>query len=68
MKHIGVKQGDPSLMFLFFINDILANINSNIEGIFTKDELKIFILLFADDAALFAQTPAALQSMLNDPE
>ena len=45
-SNIGVKQGDPSssLMFLFFINDILANINLNIEGIFTIDEMKIFII------------------------
>ena len=58
-SNIGVKQGDPSssLMFLFIINDILASINLNIEGIFTIDEMKIFILLFADDAVLFAQTP-----------
>ena len=69
-SNIGVKQGDPSsgLMFLFFINDILTNINSNIDGIFTLNEMKIFLLLFADDAVLFAQTPAALQSMLNDLE
>ena len=56
------------LMFLFFINDILTNINSNIDGIFTINEMKIFLLLFADDAVLFAQTPTALQSMLNDLE
>jgi hypothetical protein len=67
-SNIGVKQGDPSssLLFLFFINDIMSNINSNIDGIFTINELKLYILLFADDAVLFAHTPQALQSMLND--
>ena len=69
-SNIGVKQSDPSsgLMFLFSINDILTNINSNIDGFFTINEMEKFVLLFADDAVLFAQTPAALQSMLNDLE
>ena len=67
---VGVKQGDPSssLMFLFFVNDILNHINTNIDGIFTINEVKLFMLLFADDAVLFAETPQALQSMLNDLE
>ena len=67
-SHIGVKQGDPSssLLFLFFVNDIISNINDNIEGIFTINEMKMYILLFADDAVLFAQTREALQSMRND--
>jgi hypothetical protein len=62
---IGLKQGDPSssLMFLLFNNDILQNIDTNLEGIFT---LKFFPLMFADDAALFAHSPETLQSMLND--
>lgn len=67
-SNIGAKQGDPSssLLFLFFINDLINCINHNIEGIFTLEEIKIFVLLFADDAALFAHEPEALQSMLND--
>ena len=67
---IGVKQGDPSssLLFLLFVNDIINNIDSNIDGIFTYDEVKFFMLLFADDTALFAQNPEALQSMLYDLE
>lgn len=55
-------------MFLFFVNDIQNNINSNIEGVFTTEQIKIFILLFADDAVIFAETPNALQSMLTDLE
>ena len=67
-SNIGVKQGDPSstLLFLLFINDILSNINTDIDGLFTLNEMKFFLLLFADDAILFAQKPEALQSMLND--
>ena len=69
-SEIGLKQGDPSspLLFMFFINDITQNINSDIESIFTIDEIKIFMLLYADDAVLFAKSPVALQSILNDLE
>ena len=66
--HIGLKQGDPSspLMFTLFINDIIGNINSNFLHNFTIDEMKIFMILYADDAIVFANTPDVLQSMLND--
>ena len=53
---------------MFFINDIAQKINSDIESIFTIDEIQIFMLLYADDAVLFAKSPAALQSILNDLE
>lgn len=68
ISNVGAKQGDPSssLLFLFFINDIIHNINSNIDGIVNVDDIQLFMILFADDAALFAETPEALQSMLND--
>jgi len=33
---------------------------------FTQDDLKVFILLFTDDAVLFAHTPEALQYLLDD--
>ena len=53
---IGVKQGDPSsrLLCLFFLNDIIPHINTDIDGIMTLEELKLFLLFFADDAVLFA--------------
>ena len=67
-SNIGVKQGDPrsTLLFLYFINDNASNINVDINGLFTVNELKIFLFLFADDAVLFVNTLEALQSMLND--
>jgi hypothetical protein len=67
-SNIGVKQGDPSssLLFLFFVNDIVNNFNMSIDGLFSSDELKLFMILFADDAVIFAQSPTALQSLLDD--
>jgi hypothetical protein len=65
---IGAKQGDPSssLLFLYFVNDIIENLNGDIENIFTVGEKKLFIILFADDAVLFGHSPQALQSLLDD--
>ena len=70
ISHLGVKQGDPSssLLFTIFVNDILANINTNLEGIFTIEEIKVFLIAYADDQVLFSTSPTSLQSMLNDIE
>ena len=69
-SHIGLKQGDPSspLLFMLFVNDIVNNINADLNGVFTINELKLFLILFADDQVVFAKSPQALQSMLNDIE
>ena len=69
-SQLGVKQGDPSssLLFMMFVNDILTNINSNLEGIFTVDEVELFLLAYVDDQVLFSTSPTSLQSMLNDTE
>ena len=58
-SNIGIKERDPSssLMFLYDLNDILSNINTNIDGICDINDVKLF---FADDAASFAVTPCAL--------
>ena len=66
---VGLIQGDSNsfllfIMFVQFVNDILQHVNSNLESIFTIDELR----LFADDQALFATSPESLQLMLNDLE
>ena len=65
---LGVKQGDPSssLLFMLFVNDIVDNINTNLDGIFTINEL--FLIMFADDQVLFAFSPITLQAMLTDIE
>ena len=56
----GLKQGDRSspLLFMLFINDIVQNINTNLDDIFTIGELQLFLLLYADDAVVFAKSPA----------
>ena len=66
----GLKQGDPSspLMFMMFINDIIDNINTNLENIFTLQEMQLFMRLYADDAVVFSTSRESLQSMLNDIE
>ena len=40
----GLKQGDPSspLLFMLFINDIRQNINTDLQHIFTIDEMRLF--------------------------
>ena len=65
-----MKQGDPSssLLFMMFVNDIITRINTDLDGIFSTEELKLFLVLFADDQVLFSTSPTALQSMLNDTE
>ena len=58
-SHVGLKQGDPSspVLFMMFINDIVQHINDDF------NELRLFILLYADDAVLFAKSPKVLQSL-----
>jgi hypothetical protein len=67
---IGLKLGDPSLplIFMLFVNDLIDNIDSNLSDIFTVNELKLFLILFADDQVLFVKFSETLQSMLNDVE
>lgn len=67
---VGLKQGDPSspLLFMLFVNDIIDNINVDLSNIFSINELKLFLILYADDQVVFATSPETLQSLLNDIE
>ena len=69
-SYIGLKQGDPSssLLFMLLVNDIANNINSDFDDIFTTNDLKLFLILFANDQALYAKSPQTLQKMLTDSE
>ena len=51
-----------------FVNDIIENIDSNIEGIITINDIKFFLLSYADDQVLFSTSPTSTQLMLNDVE
>ena len=53
---------------MMFINDIVQNINDDFNEIFSFQELRLFILLYSDDAVLFAKSPKVLQSLLHDLE
>ena len=56
-SNFGVKQGDPSspMLFMMFINDLNENINNDLEGIFTLNGIKLFLLLYADDQVVFGK-------------
>ena len=53
---------------MMFISDILQHINDDFDEIFSFQELRLFILLYSDDAVLFAKSPKVLQSLLHDLE
>lgn len=64
---MGVRQGEPlsPFLFIYFINDMQEFIrNDNIDA-FTIDQLQIYLLLFADDTALFSYSEGGLQSLLD---
>lgn len=64
---LGVRQGEclSPLLFSLYLNDIEEQfINSGLDGIDT-DMLKIFMLLYADDIVIFANTQEQLQNSLD---
>ena len=66
----GVKQGDvcSPVLFSLFINELaLEIINNGKHGVtLSPDLIELFILLFADDIVLLAETAVGLQNQLNN--
>jgi len=64
----GVKQGDPSspLLAMFFVKDLMKNINSNLPGTIDLEDVKLSLLMYADDMVLFSKSPESLKAMLKD--
>ena len=69
-SNVSLKQGDPSppLLFLRFVNDIFENINTDLANIFSLNDLKLFLILYADDQVVFATSPESLKPILTDIE
>lgn len=63
---VGVRQGCciSPILFSFFLNDLKDFVSTDSYGI-DLDVCKIFLLLFADDLVLLAETKIELQRLLN---
>lgn len=64
---MGLMQGEvlSPLLFAFYVNDFEINFIKNNCPSIEQQMIDIFLLMFADDMVLIAETPAGLQSMLN---
>ena len=67
-SYVRVKQGEPlsPLLLIIFINDMANEIASGDLTACTLNQIQIFLLLFADDTVLFAETAADLQLLLDN--
>ena len=68
MSLLGVRQGDCLSPFLFamYINDLEQTLSQeNVEGI-QFGFFKLFLLLYADDITILAETPQGLQKSLDE--
>ena len=65
--YIGLMQGEicSPLLFAFFISDIENSFQANANAGIALDQLSLYLILFADDAVLFSDTPEGLQLTLD---
>ena len=61
-----IRQGEclSPFMFAMYINDLKMSLADNANGI-TVDDLKVFLILYADDAVIVSDTPEGLQSEID---
>lgn len=64
---LGLKQGEPlsPILFILFINDISTSIDFSQLTENDLEQLSMYMLLFADDIALFTTDPNSLQAQLD---
>ena len=65
--HLGVRQGECISPFLFaiYLNDIESEFISKGANVIDIDVLKVFLLLYADDIVIFADSADDLQNSLD---
>ena len=64
--NIGVKQGGPlsPRLFAMYVEDLITEVESSKSGIKIQD-IKVDIIMYADDILLISDTKESLQMLLN---
>jgi hypothetical protein len=64
---VGLRQGEvlSPILFSLFIEDLETNLQCTGNPGISLDQLSLFLLLFADDLVLLAETPDDLQESLD---
>ena len=65
---IGLFQGEMTspIMFSLFLNDIEMHLQNNLNAGISFEQLSIYLLIFADNAAIVSETKEGLQESLNN--
>ena len=67
---IGLFQGEimSPILFSIFLNDVEMQLTDNGNDSITLDQLTLYLLLFANDAVVFSESPVGLQKSLDNFE
>ena len=67
---LGLLQGEimSPILFSMFLTDVEMQLADNGNDGITLDQLTLYLLLFADDAVIFSETPEGLQKSLDNFE